>query len=220
LHATHTGGVRTSTPRDLAEAARAAGVQDARVLEALQTVPRAGFVHADLAAEAYLDKPLRIPHGQVTTQPSLVARMVEALELAGSETVLEIGTGHGYQTALLARLSSFVWSVERWEDLAATARANLGRHGIANVEVVVGDGSEGLPEHTPYDAMLVSAAFPRVPGPLVEQLVEGGLLVQPIGRGGNEKVFLFEKRAASLLARRLVTRAHFVQLHGRHGFGP
>jgi protein-L-isoaspartate(D-aspartate) O-methyltransferase len=212
--------VRTSTPPDLAEAARAAGVRDARVLEALQTVPRAAFVPAELAADAYHDKPLPIPHAQVTTQPSLVAKMIEALELAGSETVLEIGTGHGFQSALLARLAGFVWSVERWEDLAATARANLAGQNIANVEVVVGDGSEGLPEHAPYDAVLVSAAFPCVPAPLAEQIVEGGRLVQPIGHGGNEEVFLFEKRGEALLTRRLITGAHFVQLRGKHGFGP
>jgi protein-L-isoaspartate(D-aspartate) O-methyltransferase len=212
--------VRTSTPAHLAEAARAAGVRDARVLEALRSVPRAGFVPAGLARKAYLDEPLPIPHSQVTTQPSLAAKMVEALELAGSERVLEVGTGHGFQSALLAQLAGLVWSVERWEDLAATARANLARHGVENVEVVVGDGSLGLPEHAPYDAVLVSAACPRVPVPLVQQLAEGGRLVQPLGRGGNEEVLLFEKRGEGLLLRRLVTGAHFVPLYGRHGFAP
>jgi protein-L-isoaspartate(D-aspartate) O-methyltransferase len=212
--------VRTSTPAHLAEAARAAGVRDLRVLEALQSVPRAGFVPAGLAAEAYLDEPLPIPHEQVTTQPSLVAKMLEALELAGSELVLEVGTGHGFQSALLARLAGFVWSVERWDDLAATARANLARHGVMNVKVMVGDGSEGLPEHAPYDAVLVSAAFPRVPTPLAEQLVEGGRLVQPIGRGGNEEVLLFEMGGERLRRRRFVTGARFVPLYGEHGFGP
>jgi protein-L-isoaspartate(D-aspartate) O-methyltransferase len=195
-------------------------VRDARVLEMLRSVPRAGFVPAELAAEAYLNEPLPIPHSQVTTQPSLVAKMVEALELAGSEQVLEVGTGHGFQSALLALLVRFVWSIERWEDLAATARANLARHGIENVEVVVGDGTMGLPEHAPYDAMLVSAAYPRVPPPLAKQLAEGGRLVQPVGRGGNEEVLLFEKRGHRLLRRRFVTGAHFVPLHGRHGFAP
>jgi protein-L-isoaspartate(D-aspartate) O-methyltransferase len=195
-------------------------VRDARVLEMLRSVPRAGFVPAELAAEAYLDEPLPIPHSQVTTQPSLVAKMVEALELVGSEQVLEVGTGHGFQSGLLARLAAFVWSVERWEDLAATARANLAHQGIENIEVVVGDGSLGLPENAPYDAVLVSAAFPRVPAPLVQQLARGGRLVQPIGRGGNEEVLLFEKRGERLLHRRFITGAHFVPLYGRHGFAP
>jgi protein-L-isoaspartate(D-aspartate) O-methyltransferase len=212
--------VRTSTPTHLAETARAAGVRDARVLEVLRSVPRAGFVPAELAAEAYLDEPLPIPHSQVTTQPSLVAKMVEALELAGSEQVLEVGTGHGFQSALLARLAGFVWSVERWVDLAATARVNLARHGIENVGVVVGDGTLGLPEHAPYDAVLISAAYPRVPPPLAEQLAEGGRLVQPVGPGGNEEVLLFEKRGQRLLRRRFITGAHFVPLYGRHGFAP
>jgi protein-L-isoaspartate(D-aspartate) O-methyltransferase len=195
-------------------------VRDARVLEMLRSVPRAGFVPAELAAEAYLDEPLPIPHSQVTTQPSLVAKMVEALELVGSEQVLEVGTGYGFQSGLLARLAAFVWSVERWEDLAATARANLAHQGIENIEVVLGDGSLGLPEHAPYDAVLVSAAFPRVPAPLANQLAEGGRLVQPVGPGGNEEVLLFERRGERLLRRRFVTEAHFVRLYGRHGFAP
>jgi protein-L-isoaspartate(D-aspartate) O-methyltransferase len=212
--------VRTPTPEHLAEAARVAGVRDGRVLEALRIVPRAGLVPPGFGAEAYLDKPLPIPHAQVTTQPSLVAKMVEALELAGHERVLEVGAGCGFQSALLGQLARVVWSVERWEDLAATARVNLVRHGFENVEVVVGDGSLGLPEHAPYDAVLVSAAFPHVPAPLADQLAEGGRLVQPVGPGGNEKVLLFEKRGQRLLRRRFVAGAHFVPLYESHGFAP
>jgi protein-L-isoaspartate(D-aspartate) O-methyltransferase len=208
------------TPADLVADSRAVGVVDERVLEAVGSVPRAGFVPAELVASAYVDSPLPIPHAQVTTQPSLVAKMVEALELSGSERVLEIGTGHGWQTALLARLADRVWSVERWEDLARTARANLERHGVENAEVVVGDGSGGLPEHAPYDAILVSAAFPSVPGPLAQQLGEGGRLVQPIGPGGFEEVLLFVKRGGELRQQRAVTGAHFVRLYGEHGFEP
>src|SRR5918912_3954161 len=178
---------------DLAREAVAAGVRDDRVLEALREVPRADFVPPTLAERAYLDLPLRIPHGQVTTQPSLSAKMVEALGLSDSERVLEVGTGYGFQTALLAYLSGSVWSVERWPDVAETARGNLARHGVTNVEVVAGDGTEGLPEHAPYDAILVSAAFPSVPLPLAQQLAVGGRLVQPIGSGGAEAVILFEK---------------------------
>jgi protein-L-isoaspartate(D-aspartate) O-methyltransferase len=202
----------------LVAAAREVGVTDPRVLDAVAAVPRVEFVPPELAASADVDRPLPIPHGQVTTQPSLVARMVEALGLAGSERVLEIGTGYGWQTALLGRLAAEVWSVERWDDLAATVRTQLARHGANNVTVVVGDGSEGLPTHAPYDAILVSAAFPAVPSPLREQLAEGGRLVQPIGYGGNEDVVLFAKRGSALVRVRSVIGAHFVPLVGRHGF--
>lgn len=207
-------------PADLVKAARRAGVRDERVLEALATVPRAAFAPRDVGADPYLDVPLPIPHAQVTTQPSLVAKMLEALSLSGSERVLEIGTGYGFQTALLARLAAFVWSIERWGDLAETARANLSANGTESVEVVVGDGSEGLPDHAPYDAVIVSAAFPTVPSPLAEQLAEGGRLVQPLGPGGDEQVLSFVKRAGRLGRRRFVTRAHFVRLYGSRAFAP
>jgi protein-L-isoaspartate(D-aspartate) O-methyltransferase len=203
---------------DLAQAVIAAGVHDERVLEALREVPRANFVPPDLAGRAYLDLPLPIPHNQVTTQPSLSAKMIEALRLSGSERVLEVGTGYGFQTALLARLSGFVWSIERWLDVAETARENLTRHGVTNVEVVAGDGTEGLPEHAPYDAILISAAFPSVPSPLAQQLAPGGRLVQPIGSGGAEAVVLFEKEKGELVRRHTITGAHFVKLYGTHAF--
>jgi protein-L-isoaspartate(D-aspartate) O-methyltransferase len=206
------------TERPLVEASRRAGVADPRVLDAIRAVDRVGFVPPVLSEEAELDRPLPIPHGQVTTQPSLVARMVEALELRGDERVLEIGTGYGWQTALLSRLAAEVWSVERWDDVAVTARRHLARAGATNVEVVVGDGSEGLPEHAPFEAILVSAAFPRVPPPLAAQLRETGRLVQPIGPGGSEDVVLFVKREGELHAVRTVTGARFVELVGRHGY--
>jgi protein-L-isoaspartate(D-aspartate) O-methyltransferase len=210
--------LQATKPADLVIASRGVGVRDSRLLEAIGAVPRVGFVPPDLAARAYEDSPLPIPHGQVTTQPSLVAKMVEALELTSYHRVLEIGTGFGWQTALLARLGGEVWSMERWDDLARTARANLERHGVENATVVVGDGSAGLPEQAPYEVILVAAAFPRVPTPLAEQLVEGGRLVQPIGLGGADDVVLFEKRGGALERSRLVTGAHFVPLYGEHGF--
>ncbi len=207
-----------STPEDLVRAVVATGTRDPGLLAALRAVPRADFVPSVLADQAYLDRPLQIPHGQVTTQPSLVAKMIEALGLTGSERVLEVGTGYGFQTALLAQLSTFVYSVERFPDVAETARANLTRHGVANVDVVVGDGTKGLPEHAPYDAILVSAAFPRVPPPLEEQLAPGGRLVQPLGPGGEEEVILFERGSQGLVPRQNITGAHFVRLYGAHAF--
>jgi protein-L-isoaspartate(D-aspartate) O-methyltransferase len=212
--------VSAPTQADLVETIRADGIRDERLLEAFGAVPRADFVPPELVEDAYVDAPLPIPHDQVTTQPSLVARMVEALALTGSERVLEIGTGYGFQTALLARLAHFVWSVERWPDLAAAAREHLARHGVVNAQIVVGDGSEGLPEQAPFDAVLVSAAFPRVPAPLADQVAPRGRLVQPIGRGGMEEVVLFERGRAGLTARRVLTGAHFVRLYGKHGFAP
>ena len=204
--------------RDLARAVNAAGVRDARILEALREVPRAGFVPPNLAERAYLDLPLPISHDQVTTQPSLSAKMIEALGLSGAERVLEVGTGYGFQTALLAHLSGFVWSIERWPDVAETASGNLARHGVRNVEVVAGDGTKGLPEHAPYGAILVSAAFPSVPPPLAQQLAVGGRLVQPIGSGGAEAVVLFGKDHEGLARRHTITGAHFVKLYGAHAF--
>jgi protein-L-isoaspartate(D-aspartate) O-methyltransferase len=191
-------------------------VQDERVLAAISAVPRAEFVPPQWADMANVDTPIPIPHRQVTTQPSLVARMVEALGLTGDERVLEIGTGYGWQTALLARLAQEVFSVERFTDIAETAGAALA--GYDNVQIVVGDGSEGLPEHAPFDAILVAAAYPSVPRPLAEQLAEGGRLVQPLGPGGAEDVVLFEKRDGALNWVRSVGGAHFVRLHGRHAF--
>jgi protein-L-isoaspartate(D-aspartate) O-methyltransferase len=200
----------------LVAASREAGVRDERVLDAIGAVPRVDFVPDEDADLADLDTPIPIPHGQVTTQPSLVARMVEALGLEGDERVLEIGTGYGWQTALLGRLAREVYTVERFADLAETAQRHLDRY--ENVMVVVGDGSEGLPEHAPFDAILVAAAHPRVPDPLAEQVAEGGRIVQPLGPGGAEDVVLFEKRDGELRRVRSVSGAHFVRLHGRHGF--
>jgi protein-L-isoaspartate(D-aspartate) O-methyltransferase len=209
-----------TAPDDLVEAARLAGVTDQRVLDAVGGLPRASFVPAEYVDQAYLDTPVPIPHGQVTTQPSLSARMLQALRLTGTERVLEIGTGYGYQTGLLARLAEHVTSIERWPDLTERARRNLAAHRIGNVRLVVGDGTAGVGDGAPYDAILVSAAFPTVPPPLAVQLRPAGRLVQPIGAGGQDEVTLFERTSRGLVARQRVVPARFVRLYGRHGYQP
>ena len=212
-HDDEVGGVER-----LVTTARRAGVDDLRVLDAMRKVPRTTFVPLDQVGLAYHDEPVKIPHDQVTTQPSLSARMIQALRLAGTEHVLEVGTGYGYQTALLAHLASFVTSVERWPDLAEMARRHLTAQEINNVRVVDGDGTEGEPSEAPYDAILVSAAFPEVPEPLVSQLRVGCRLVQPIGSGGAERVTVFERSADGLVSLGVVCHARFVRLYGRHGY--
>lgn len=199
------------------KASAAAGVTDERVLRAIGDVDRAAYSPTGTLA-VYVDSPIRIAHDQVTTQPSLVARMVEALELTGDERVLEVGTGLGYQAAVLGRLARELWTVERFADLAEAARENLVAQRVTNVHVVAGDGTAGLAEHAPYDAIVVAAAFPTVPPPLVDQLVEGGRLVQPIGPGGAEDVVAFVKRKGRLVEDRFVTAARFVPLVGAHGY--
>ena len=202
----------------LADVAREMGVRDERLLEAIGEVPRATFVPQGLVDLADEDVPVPIGHAQVTTQPTLVASMVEALCLRGTEVVLEVGSGYGYQTALLARLSRYVWGVERWPDLAATAEQNLWALGITNASIVVGDGTEGLAAHAPFDAVVVCAAFPRVPVPLVDQLVVGGRLVQPIGPAGADQVTSFVKAQSGRLEEvEVLIPARFVPLLGAHG---
>lgn len=210
--------MKDSGSEKLVTAARRAGVDDPRVLNAMRTVLRAAFVPLDQVELAYHDAPIPIPHGQVTTQPSLSATMIQALRLAGTEHVLEVGTGYGYQTALLAQLASFVTSIERWPDLAEMARQRLTAQNIINVNIVDGDGTEGVPAAAPFDAILVSAAFPKVPTPLVDQLRVGGRLVQPIGRGGAERVTVFERSMEGLVPLEVVSHARFVRLYGRHGY--
>jgi protein-L-isoaspartate(D-aspartate) O-methyltransferase len=178
---------RAQSAQDLVRAVRAAGISDERMLRVMEMVPRAEFVPVEHVALAYHDEPVPIPHGQVTTQPSLSARLLEGLDLAGKEHVLEIGTGLGFQTALLAHLAADVVTIDRWPDMVGRAEQNLARQGIHNVELLAGDGSCGVPSHAPFDAVVVSAAFPEVPPPLIEQLRMGGRLVQPIGPGGGRR---------------------------------
>ncbi len=202
----------------LVRAARAQGVTDSRVLEALHGVRRASFVPEQLRGEVGYDCAIPIGWAQTTSQPSLIALMLEALALEPEDTVLEIGTGYGYETALLARLARHVLSVERIPELAQSARENLHEQGVVNAEVVTGDGTLGLAGSAPYDGIVVAAAFFRVPAPLAAQLGDGGRLVMPMGDGDTDLVTVFEKRDEKLVNLRVVCPARFVPLLGVNGF--
>ena len=202
---------------DLVRTLQREGITDVRVLEAFRRVRRERFVPPESVADAYLDQPIPIARGQVTTQPSLIAKMLQGLRLSGDERVLEVGTGFGFQTALLTLVARDVVSIERFSDLAEQARANLLAAGIEGPRIVVGDGTLGVPEHAPYGGIVVSAASPAVPRPLIDQLEEGGRIVHPIGPGGAETVVAFRKEGGRLVEEAFLTGAHFVRLVGAHG---
>jgi protein-L-isoaspartate(D-aspartate) O-methyltransferase len=172
--------------RMVADQIRARGVTDPRVLAAMKRVPRERFVPADLRHEAFADRPLPIGHGQTISQPYIVAYMTEALKVEPSHRVLEIGTGCGYQTAVLAELGGEIYSIEVIGELAERARTTLAGLGYANVHVRTGDGYAGWPEHAPFDRILGTAAPADVPPALVDQLADGGILVIPVGVAEQE----------------------------------
>ncbi len=198
---------------------RARGVRDERVLEAMLRVPRHEFVQGALKERAYDDYPLPVGEGQTISQPYMVALMTEALGLSGEEKVLEIGTGSGYQSAVLAELVKGVFSVERLELLAKQARALLDRLEYAQVLVKVGDGTLGWKEYSPFDRILVTAGSPDVPPSLFEQLKEDGKLVIPLGDTQSQVLTLVEKRNGKEL-RRSLCGCTFVPLIGKQGWGP
>ncbi|NIM95523.1 MAG: protein-L-isoaspartate(D-aspartate) O-methyltransferase [Anaerolineales bacterium] len=156
-------------------------IRDERVLDAMRAVPRHLFIPSDMGHLAYVDAPLPIGHRQTISQPFIVALMTELLELEGHEKVLEVGTGSGYQAAVLAHVAQEVYTLERIEALVESAQVILNELELENVHVVLADGSKGLPEHAPFDAIIVTAAAPNVPIPLQEQLIDGGRLVLPVG---------------------------------------
>jgi protein-L-isoaspartate(D-aspartate) O-methyltransferase len=182
---------------------RQAGIYDERVLQAMREVPREQFVAPELRAYAFENVALPIEEGQSISQPLMVGVMTQALELTGTEHVLEIGTGSGYQAAVLARCADSVVSIERWPRLAERAARLLGALGSTNVEVHVGDGTLGWPTAAPYDAILVSAGAPTVPEPLLGQLREGGRLVVPVGSPEQQDLLLVTKQAGSFVQRKL-----------------
>lgn len=196
---------------------RARDIADESVLRAMGEVPRHEFVAHHYRAQAYEDHPIPIGQGQTISQPYIVAITVEALALEPSQTVLEIGTGSGYQTAVLAELAKYVYTIERHAPLADAARATLSRLGYTNVMVAVGDGSKGLPQHAPYDAIAVSAAAPRIPSALLEQLREGGRMVVPVGPSDAQALQLVRKEKGSPVVATL-EGCRFVPLIGDQGY--
>ncbi len=184
---------------------------EGRIAHAFTEVDRGGFVPPG-SADVYRDRPVPIPEHQTTSQPTLIARMIEAVDPRPDDRVLEVGTGLGYQTALLAKLCRAVVSMERWESLARLARADLDAAGIENAVVIVGDGWKGCPQRAPFEGIVVAAAAPEVPQPFADQLAEGGRLVIPVKRRGSDEVTLYVKRDAELVEARLVTPARFVPL--------
>jgi len=196
---------------------RRRGIHSLRVLQAMRAVPRHEFVPLAVRAEAYEDRPLPIGEGQTISQPYMVASMAAALDLEGSEHLLEVGTGCGYQAAVLGCLAAEVFTVELRPSLAVAARERLERLGFSNVHVHCGDGTLGLPECAPFEAILVTAAAPHVPAPLLDQLVEGGRLAIPVGSEEHQELRVIRK-AGGQLTSSVVEECRFVPLVGRHGW--
>ncbi len=196
---------------------RKRGIRDARVLEAMLAVPRHEFVPEEYRDMSYEDKPIAIGEGQTISQPFIVAAMIEAMELKGNEKVLEVGAGSGYAAAILSRLAALVYTVESRPNLATAAHERLARLGYSNVAVHTGDGSAGLAEAAPFDAILVAAAAPLVPRPLIWQLAEGGRMVIPVGDERAQDLVLMRKSNGEVHSRTLHQCA-FVPLVGRYGF--
>jgi protein-L-isoaspartate(D-aspartate) O-methyltransferase len=190
-------------------------IDDARVVAAMRAIPRHLFVDAPLAT-AYGDHPVPIGHDQTISQPTIVAVMSGALELGGAERVLEIGTGSGYQAAVLSRLAREVFSIELVPSLAVLARRHLDEVGCANVHVRVGDGYQGWPDEAPFDRIILTAAPAVLPGALVEQLAEGGVLVAPVGaQGGNQRLLRLRRRGAAIATEDLGAVVFVPMVHGR-----
>jgi len=206
----------TEGPNDrmLREQIIARGVSEPRVLEALRSVPREQFVPPHLRTAAYEDSPLPLVRGQTISQPFIVALMTEMLRLQGDEKVLEIGTGSGYQTAILARLARIVYSAEVEPELAAVAKERLAKLALTNVVLAVGNGVEIFRDHAPFDAILSAAAPEHLPEDLVDQLADGGRCVIPVGAPDLQHLWLIERRAGHVTRQRL-DAVRFVPLRAR-----
>ena len=203
--------------RRLVETLQANGIRDLSVLRAIDLIPRHVFVPTGVRHRAYEDSALPIGNGQTISQPSVHARYLELLELTGKERVLEVGTGTGYQTALLSQLAAQVFSIERVPALYEKAREILRQLDVRNVSMLLGDGTIGWREYAPYDAILVSAGAPTVPAPLLDQLAEGGTLLIPLG-GKDEQILVSFERRDGTIVRRDIAPVRFVPLLGTHGW--
>jgi protein-L-isoaspartate(D-aspartate) O-methyltransferase len=189
-------------------------IRDARVLAAMNKVPRHAFVPAPLQSQAYDDRPLPIGHDQTISQPYIVAFMTQSLKPVATDRILEIGTGSGYQAAVLAELVSEVYSIEILDPLSRQARTTLDRLGYRNVHLKSGDGYQGWIEHAPFDAIIVTCAPDHVPQPLVDQLRDGGRMIVPVGESSNQELILLEKHAGEL-RRTAVLPVRFVPMTGK-----
>lgn len=197
---------------------RQRGIRDERLLAAMSKVPRHEFVSPQNQGEAYADRPVAIPEQQTTSQPYMIAAMIQAAEIKAEDRVLEIGAGSGYQTALLAELASQVFAVERHASLTEAARNTLERLGYRNARIVTGDGSLGLREAAPFDAIIVAAAAPRIPPALAEQLASGGRLVIPVGDSEQQVLQVVLRQADGTTNVRTLEGCRFVPLIGQQGF--
>ena len=193
------------------------GITDTRVLQAMREVPRHAFVPLEWRHEAYSDRPLPIADDQTISQPYMVAMMTQSLALQGHERILEVGTGSGYEAAILSRLVAHVYTIEYFPDLAERARAVIQRLGYTNVQVITGDGGLGLPAHAPYHGILVAAAAPHVPQPLLTQLAEGGRLVIPVGSATSQELLIITRHGDDYPQERSVP-CRFVPLLGQEGW--
>ena len=203
--------------RRLVETLQENGITDLAVLRAFELTPRHLFVPSGVRHRAYEDSALPIGSGQTISQPSVHARYLQLLKLAGRETVLEVGTGSGYQTVLLAHLAARVFSIERVPELLDRARDVIDACGVRNVSLMLGDGTLGWRAHAPYDAILVSAAAPDIPRPLLEQLADGGRMIVPLG-DMEEQMLIMVTRRGDTFERRDIAPVRFVPLWGTHGW--
>ena len=201
----------------LVEALREKGIRDLAVLRAFEQTPRHQFLPTGLRHRAYEDSPLPIGNGQTISQPSIHARYLELLRLTGHERALEVGTGSGYQTVLLAHLVEQVFTIERIPALYQLARDAIHRAGAANVSMLLGDGTLGWREYAPYDAILVSAGAPSVPEPLLAQIAEGGRMLVPVGTREDQQLVMYE-RSNGQVQRKELGPVRFVPLVGHHGW--